>query len=215
MNNQPLIDERSFRFAVDTALSQLKKRDIYNYLEFGVYDGTSMSVMYNLFKDYMAPVQLFGFDSFQGMPPEANTEEGSLWTEGIYKCEKNIAYNRLLQQGVLRSDLALIEGFFKDTLNEETKQKYGIRKADIIMIDSDLYYSAKLALDFCADLIKKDCLIIFDNWYINGRNWKNLGEKKAFDEFLRSHQEFSSHEVYGYYINNQPTGSIMYVRRKQ
>jgi len=55
------------------------------------------------------------------------------------------------------------------------------------MIDCDLYSSAKQALDFCAPLIVGQTIIFFDDWGGGtSLDKENLGEKRAFLEFLQA-----------------------------
>jgi hypothetical protein len=65
-----------------------------------------------------------------------------------------------------------------------------------------MYLSAKEALIFCASLIKKEAVILFDDWYSGDRLAdKNLGEKRAFDEFLSENQCFKVEELNSYTKN--------------
>ena len=54
-----------------------------------------------------------------------------------------------------------------------------MKKAGIIMVDSDLYSSALEALSFCEPLIGQHTLIIFDEYYPGGRKDRFLGEESA------------------------------------
>lgn len=48
-----------------------------SYLEFGVYRGASFSHFYHLFKRrYGLPVDMFAFDSFQGLPTPSGVDAG-------------------------------------------------------------------------------------------------------------------------------------------
>ncbi len=68
------------------------------------------------------------------------------------------------------------------------------------MIDCDFYSSAKEALNFCGPLIQDEVMIFFDDWDAGiGLADRDLGEKAAFDEFLREHPDLSAQEFGTYY----------------
>jgi hypothetical protein len=157
-----------------------------SYLEFGVYNGTSMSCMYKaLSRVGLHDVRLYGFDSFQGFPESAAWEDEGRWQPGKCYSPLELTTAVLDAEGVDWSRLTLVPGWFDDTLNDETIRRHGLVKASVIMIDCDLYSSTKTALDFCAPLIKDEALILFDEWHAKGLEGKMLGERKAFEEFLR------------------------------
>ena len=85
------------------------------------------------------------------------------------------------------------------------------------MIDCDLYSSARQALSFCAPLIKDQVIIFFDDWGGGGDlHEKNLGEKKAFDEFLQEHPEFKAKNFGSYYhteVKNKAIAKIFLVSK--
>ena len=89
----------------------------------------------------------------------------------------------------------LVKGWFSDTLNDDLIGKFQICKASVIMIDCDMYLSAKQASDFCAPLIQDDCILFFDDWYSGGLAEKNLGEKRAFSEFMKEYPDFHADEI--------------------
>jgi O-methyltransferase len=67
----------------------------------------------------------------------------------------------------------------------------GVEAASIVMFDCDLYTSTKVALEFVEPLIRDQAILLFDDWKLAGLDEKNLGEKRAFDEFLASHPELA------------------------
>ena len=57
-----------------------------DYLEFGVYNGSSLACAFRAFNEVGAPkVRLFGFDSFQGLPADATAE--GVWAEGEFRMD--------------------------------------------------------------------------------------------------------------------------------
>ena len=164
-----------------------------DYLEFGVYNGTSLMCMHHELRSAgLDHVRLFGFDSFQGLPASAAVEDEGRWRPGQCRSPLEFTTAVLKAEGVDWNRVTLIPGWFSDTLNDDTLARHGIRKASVIMIDCDLYSSAKAALNFCAPLIHDEALILFDEWNPRGMEQKTVGEKRAFQEFLAETGSFSA-----------------------
>jgi O-methyltransferase len=185
-----LVPEREFRGVLERALQTLVARcgrtGLGDYLEFGVYNGTSLTCVYRELQAFgLDHVRMFGFDSFQGLPPDAHLEDEGRWRPGSCCSTLDFTTAVLETEGVDLSRVVLIPGWFSDTLNDGTIRRHGIERASVIMIDCDLYSSAKKALTFCAPLIADHALIIFDEWSPHRLEDKEeVGERRAFTEFL-------------------------------
>jgi hypothetical protein len=169
------------------------KENIGDYLEFGVYYGASLLIMYDeLLQAGLTDVRLFGFVSFAGLPPD---NEG-LWKTGIFSADYEDVVQSLNNHLVDWTRVKLVKGFYSDTLTCELITQYNIRKASVIMIDCDIYSSAKESLDFCGPLILDEAVIIFDDW--NPLAKINKGEKRAFEEFLQENPNIKAVETGNY-----------------
>jgi O-methyltransferase len=184
-----LVPEPALRTLLANGLEYLTerhgRRSLGDYLEFGVYNGTSLTCMYRTLEQADLPhVRLFGFDSFQGFPPEAANDDEGRWQPG--RCYSPLEFTRAVldAEGIDWRRVALIPGWFSETLNDQTRESHRIAKASVIMIDCDLYSSTRQALRFCGPLIADEALILFDEYCPREFAGKNLGEKKAFEEFL-------------------------------
>jgi O-methyltransferase len=181
-----------------------------DYLEFGVYNGSSLLCMFGALRqiglDY---VRLFGFDSFQGFPPNAAHEDEGRWQPG--RCFSPLEFTRavLEEHCIDPTRVTLVPGWFTDTLNNVTREQHRISKASVIMIDCDLYSSTKEALHFCAPLIQDEALLLFDEYYPRGLEHKNLGERRAFDEFLQETRCFEAEPFQQY----APRTQTFFIRR--
>ena len=182
---KPLVPEAPFYDCVRRALIELgaaeKPETIGDYLEFGVSRGTSMAIAYRGIRDAgLNHMRLIGFDSFEGLPPEAATEG---WEPGDYHSTMSATRSYLRRRGVDLKLVTLIKGWFGDTLSPETRDQLGVKKASLIMIDCDIYSASKQALAYCEPLMHDHATIMFDDW-----GWMvkkgELGQKEAFEEFL-------------------------------
>jgi hypothetical protein len=212
----PLIDENELKPRYIEALNFLKTQNkqsfIGDYLEFGVCHGSSILLAHNIMKDLnIKDSRLFGFDSFEGLPKE--TEAEGVWNEGDFYANIENVKKHLSKNNVDWDRLKLIKGWYSKELFDKAKDEYNIKKASLIMIDCDIYFSTKLALDFCQNIISDHCIIFFDDWNSSNLAEKNEGEKKAFDEFLSDNPQFEATEFGSYCYKGDPHGKIFYVKR--
>jgi predicted esterase len=210
------VPEGPFRQVLHRGLQQLVDRygrnSIGDYLEFGVYNGTSLT---STFRETEAmglrQMRLFGFDSFQGLPEAAATDDEGKWKPGAWRSELEFTEAVLDAEGVDRSRTFLVPGWFSETCNAETAHRYNITKASVIMVDCDIYTSTKEALDFCAPFIKDQALMLFDDWNTGDLAAKNLGERKAFEEWLAEWGCFRA-EPFGTYRQKSETFMVTRTR---
>ena len=107
-------------------------------------------------------------------------------------------------EGVDRRRVTLVPGWFSDTCVPATARKFNITKASVIMVDCDIYSSTKEALTFCAPLITDKALMLFDDWHTGQLAAKNLGERRAFEEWLAESGQFTA-EPFGTYRQKSET----------
>ena len=179
-----------------------------DYLEFGVYHGTSLITMYRVLEEMgLDHVRLFGFDSFEGLPATAKTDDEGHWKPGEFRSDYDFTLQVLEVEKVEMERVVLTKGFYDVTLTPALKQRHQLLKASVIMVDCDMYLSAKEALTFCEPLIVDEAMIAFDDWYPLAE--RELGEKRAFDEFLKEHPCFEVEDFGGY----PPHGKVFFVKR--
>jgi O-methyltransferase len=198
IRNRPrLVPEEDLQSLLLRGLRLLTQRhgaeSIGAYLEFGVYNGTSLVCMNRVLEAMgLKDVRLVGFDSFQGFPPTAAIEDGGRWQPGRCHSTQDFTTAVLDYEGVDLSRVTLVPGWFNETLNDQTARDLQIEKASVIMIDCDLYSSTRDALEFCAPLIHDEALVLFDEWTPRSLEDSNAGERRAFAEFLRRHPCFTA-----------------------
>ena len=190
--------EPAFRAAVELLTRRSRNGDgLGDYLEFGVYVGTSMACMHRALRDLgHGGVRLFGFDSFEGLPSHARHEEDGYWRAGMYRADIELTRERLTEAGVDWDRTVLVEGWFHETLTPARAAELGIERASVVMVDCDLYSSTKQALAFVEPLVADPALRVVDDWAAAGGSDDRLvGERPAFEEFLAAHPELQATEL--------------------
>lgn len=129
-------------------------------LEFGVRFGNTIRQIASL-----AHQQVYGFDSFEGLPEVWHHEpKGSYTTRG--------------EIPAVPANVELIAGWFDDTLPGFLEKHPG--PARLINVDCDIYSSTRTVLDLLAPRIVPGTVIVFDE-YIGNEHWRE-DEFKAFQE---------------------------------
>jgi len=177
-----------------------------DYLEFGVWKGGSLCSAFYQAKRYknLQEMRFYAFDSFEGLPSvEGLDAQSKDFSQGEYACSLEGVKANLKDWGVDTNRFDFIKGWFKDTLNEETRKKLKIKTAAVVYIDSDLYESAQLVLDFITPYISDGTILIFDDWYCF-RGHPDRGEQKAFREWLEKNQKWQaiSYHQFGWMGNS-------------
>lgn len=131
------------------------------FLEFGVATGATINLIGPL-----APVRVFGFDSFEGLPES--------WGDYMPKG----AFAQPVPN--VHSNVELVVGYFDKTLPSFLANHEG--QVAFLHIDCDLYSSTKTVFEILANRIVPGTVIVFDE-YFNYPQWEE-GEHKALSEFL-------------------------------
>lgn len=214
LRGQGLVPEAQLKETYTAAVLTLRDKagdDIGDYLEFGVCHGSSMACMHDvLIETGTTGVRKFGFDSFQGLPPEADSQDGGFFSRGQFDSSVVFTHKLLTRRGIDWNTTFLIQGWFKDTCTPETIEKYAIRKVGIVMIDCDIYSAAKEALDFVGPLLADQAVIVFDDWNSGNLADKHMGERRAFDEFMLQNPLLRSHRLPSAYQN----AAVFFVTRR-
>lgn len=196
---KPLVPALELGACVHRSITALRDADpatpFGDYLEFGVSRGTSLATVYHALAEAgVDGARLIGFDSFEGMPPES-AREG--WKPGQYRSSLAATRRYLAREGVDDARVELVQGWFSDTLNAETRARIGIGRASLIMIDCDIYSASKTALAFCEPHIRGRAVIMFDDW-----GWRSeggqVGQKEAFEELLAAHPDLRAEPMESY-----------------
>ena len=93
------------------------------------------------------------------------------------------------------TEVNIFNGFYKDTLTKNLQEK--LPKVGMVHIDVDLYSSTCEVLNFVKPLLVEGTIILFDDWYCFPVN-KEMGEPKAFKEFLSANKNIEVEEWKNY-----------------
>lgn len=179
-----------------------------SYVEFGVYRGTSMIEIYNLYNKLLCPCNsnFYGFDAFLGLPPEpTDMNNPTYWTKERPNC---LDFNlRGIIPPILQNkpNLTIISGWFKEVLTHQFAMSLN-QKIGLLHIDCDIYSSAYEALDFCFkyNLIESGTIIMYDDW---AGYWEKVGEngdflvgeglahKQIMDKYNKECKSFTKHII--------------------
>ncbi len=112
-------------------------------------------------------MRFVAFDSFAGIPGDQSAVDSFYpsFQPGSYACSEAEFLGNMTAAGVDLSKVITVPGFYDQTLTPETAARIGLQKIAIAHIDSDLYSSAKLALDFCTPYFRDGSIVIFDEWF--------------------------------------------------
>lgn len=166
------------------------ERDLY---EFGVYTGRYMRMLVvELARRGVPYRKFFGFDSFQGLPEEANTTRTRLsknvWKPGafnaadIFQVHSATELELKLKRFINDSRVEFVRGFYNESLTPQLAEERSMRPALYVEIDCDLYISSVQALDWMLanKLIVKGTVLGYDDLITGGEG----GERRAHAEMV-------------------------------
>jgi O-methyltransferase len=162
-----------------------------DYLEFGVYDGWSMTAAYHLAEKHgLSHMRFLGFDSFEGLPAMIDIDKFPFqqFDRGELRCDQATVERNLRRNGVDMSRVSLTKGWYSDTLNAPTRERLALTQAAVVWIDCDLYSSTVQVLNFVAPVLQEGTVLVMDDWFLF-RAHPERGERRAFTEWLERHSD--------------------------
>jgi O-methyltransferase len=164
------------RYDLYKYIIESEKLDEICYLEFGVSQGHSLRWWLQHNKNTNS--KFYGFDTFTGLP-----EKWGYFDQGTMSI---VGDTLKINDGRCE----LIKGLFQDTLHKFLKN-FNNPSRKIIHLDADIYSSTLFVLTNIAPFLKKDDLLLFDEFTVP------LHEFKAFYDFTNS-----------YYINVEMIAAV-------
>jgi hypothetical protein len=145
-------------------------------VEFGVFQGAWLERLYLACEELKFQRDIYGFDSFEGLPePEHKNDLGG-WKKGDYSATYDSVCADL--KVAERPNIHLVPGWFSDSLPRPETQ--AISEICFARIDCDLYAPALECLRYLAPRLVNGSILVFDDWTF--ATFK--GETKAFAEWL-------------------------------
>lgn len=145
-------------------------------VEFGTYYGHWVQVIAETLEARGWQRELWGFDSFEGLPKSQPGVNLDIWTEGRYAAPFEEVRQRL--QVDQRPWLHLVKGWFNNTLAAEPATS--IRQIAYARIDGALHESCVECLRYLEGRLSDGAILVFNNWQFA----MNLGETLAFREWI-------------------------------
>ena len=156
--------------------SQGPPRSDLDVIQFGVYTGVGPKcICEKLAQAGVRFGRFVGFDSFTGLPPEADKitpeqMEGDHWNEGAFSAADALETydrDRLLERitaTIAYPDTVLVPGMFSESLTDELAAT--MRPAMFVDVDCDLYISARQCLEWMAKhrLWFPGTVVRYDDW---------------------------------------------------
>lgn len=186
-------------------LQSLKCGQVGDYLEFGVFNGSSIGSMHiaRAQMEAVDQMRLFGFDAFQGLPPGAENDDGGVWKSGWYACSFEDMQQCLRDRNINPDDMHWVKGWYNETLTPSLAKQFNMNNIGIVMVDCDIYSSSKTVLDFIAPQINTPVILCFDDWKLNDVDLNEDGEYRAFNEMLEAHPELEARKIPSYNRKSQ------------
>jgi len=160
-----------------------------DYLEFGVYTGSSFTHSIRCYKKSAKlvadrqPMRFWGFDSFEGFGDLPEDDKHPFYLDNNFSTSYE-KVNKRTRKVAKAIPYKLLKGFFEETAGKKDAAYYGIKKASILFIDSDTYSSSKIAFEFCKPIIQTGMYIILDDFF-SYKGSLRKGVCGAFNEFCK------------------------------
>jgi hypothetical protein len=168
-----------------------------DYYEFGLFRGYTFLQAWNHAKALgLNEVNFYGFDSFEGLPAAEGIDQvDGRFFEGQFACSREEVEKNLASEGVDLSKVSLVEGYYENSLTEELYTRFPFKPAAVVLLDCDYYSSTVTALGWMEPYIQVGTVLLFDDWFSYGES-NELGQQKAYQEFLDRHPEFHSEALW-------------------
>ncbi len=162
-----------------------------DYLEFGSGFNVISFRLAAKYRDLTAREHhLFAFDSFQGLPEPKGIDEHPGWEKGSMATSLDQFHSIVQYHGAKSESYTAVPGFYEQTLVDKAPPDYGCSKIAFAFVDCDLYASAAICLNFISRHLSHGAILAFDDWNCFCASNKR-GERRALQEFLAAHPEFS------------------------
>jgi O-methyltransferase len=170
-----------------------------DYLEFGVYKGTTFSYACRIMAPIFEKMRFYAFDSFEGLPEPSGIDAKESYTSGFFKgqyalSEEDFIAN-LRSAGVDLNRVEVVKGWFDQTLYVPKAAAQNIEKIAAAWIDCDLYESTVPVLQYITSRLSVGAVILFDDWRCF-RNLSDFGQQRACKEWMDANPHVRLRELF-------------------
>jgi O-methyltransferase len=177
-----------------------------DYLEFGVYMGTTFSYAFKTMARLFPEMRFVALDSFEGLPAikgvDAKNNYTSGFTAGQFACDVGQFETNLISAGVDTTRVSIIKGWFEDTLKPNNLEAAAIEHVAAAWIDCDLYESTVPVLDYLTTRLSVGSVLLFDDWRCY-RNLADFGQQRACREWLHRNPDIKLNEFVDFGFHGQ------------
>lgn len=163
--------------------------------ECGVYLGNSLIACSKVVRDYLAPIHIYGLDTFSGLPELSELDLRYSPENAQYKHRKLFSdtslnlVNQAIEKEKLTKYITLLPGLFENTLGLLPKN----RSFFFVNIDCDLYEPHLECLEFFYPRMEKGGVVFFDDYH----SVEFPMAKEAIDKFMKNRSENLFHLSFG------------------
>lgn len=175
------------------------------YMEFGSHEANTMRTAWDSFH-HLFDHHFIAFDSFEGLPDIEPVDRQEIWGKGRLKTEEEGFREICRRHGIPDDRLTTVKGFYDQTLDEATRDRFLPTKAAVVYIDCDLYASTVPVLQFVKHFLQRGTVIVFDDWFCFHGD-PDKGERLAWREFLEAEPQLRFEE----FVGNQELKSFIYL----
>ncbi len=200
------------RIERDTTARRASDTLVGDYAEFGVYRGETFAHVVRRSSPLMPFMRFFAFDSFQGLPALTRADKNGEFWEGQFSCTRRDFEQNLARLRAHTSRVRIVEGWFKDTLTNETAVEHSLESVSLAFIDCDLYDSCVPVLGFLTKKVRQGSVLLFDDW-LNFRGSRDRGVQLATREWLVKNPHLSlypwfsfCHHGHAFIVNDEKYG---------
>ncbi len=138
-----------------------------DYAEFGCCGGQTFGLGYWAIHRAGVRRGLWAFDSFQGLPPQAGSDDAHpMWVCGEMAISVDDFRRVCRTHGMADSDYRVVEGFYAESLADPDRNRHDLpRDIALAYVDCDLYSSAAAVLRFLSTRLKHGMILAFDDYY--------------------------------------------------
>lgn len=173
---QPVYSSREvLNFTYECAMCLLQSNVMGSFVECGVACGSQIAMMQQACTDLNQPRQIYGYDSFEGIPWAGHEDKtqpgigvvdkskyGVLESSGVTSHDEENVLNNFKLWGLPTDNLTLVKGWFQNTVQRH------VGTIALLRLDGDLYASTKVCLKWLLPLVMVGGIIIIDDWQLPG-----------------------------------------------